>query len=160
MKTKQKTLFKKLSALILVFVVFSVSAAAFSSYAAVNNNIDFQFTIVANGKVNKHSISQYRSTKNRYNSWKVNLTNSTESKYGTNTYTKFHLGIYNEFGINPKGSESYLVLEKSGNHYFPAYETASEKYVYLYGFDNMSTNNAYEVYGKWDEETGKIVTDD
>lgn len=159
MKTKQKSLFKKLSALILVFVVFSVSAAAFSSYAAVNNNIDFEFTIVANGKVNKNSISQYRSTTNPKNSWKVNLTNSTESKYGTNTYTKFHLGIKNDFGINPKGSKSYLVLENNGPYYFAAYDTASKKDVYLYGFDNMATNNAYEVKGYWDEETGITARD-
>lgn len=76
---------------------------------------------------------------------------------GTNTCTNFHLGIKNDFGINPKGSNSYGVLEKSGAHYFSAYETASEKHVYLYGYDNYSTNNAYDVYGYWDEETGVIV---
>lgn len=157
MSVKQKGLLKKLSALMFVFVAFTISATALSSYAAVNNNIDYEFTILANGKVNKNSISQYRSTTNTRNSWKVNLLNSTESIYGTNTYTNFHLGVKNDFGINPKGSYSYSVLEKSGAHYFPAFDNASKQYVYLYGCDNMTNNNAYQVSGHWDEETGKIV---
>lgn len=154
MSVKQKGLSKKLSALMFVFVAFTISATALSSYAAINNNIDYEFTILANGKVNKNSISQYRSTTNTRNSWKVNLKDSSESQYGTNTYTNFHLGIKNDYGINPKGSNSYKVLEGSGSHYYAAYQDASQKYVYLYGYDNMNTNSAYDVSGYWGEETG------
>lgn len=143
-----------MSVLVFILVTLCVTTSTLSSYAAINNNIDFGFVIVANGKVNKNSIPQFRSTKNTQNAWKVNLKDSSESQYGTNTYTNFHLGIKNDYGINPKGSNSYKVLEGSGSHYYAAYQDASQKYVYLYGYDNMNTNSAYDVSGYWDEETG------
>lgn len=153
MSIKQKSLFKKLSALILVFAVFVVSASAISSNAASSPH-SFCFQIVANGKVSKEPTKRLRSTHDQNNAWMVQMDTSTESPNGTTTITKFHLGVDNPNGINPMGSESYIVRLKFGEYRFPAYANASGKYVYLYGKDNYSTNHAYTVSGIWNEETG------
>ena len=155
MAIKQKSLFKKLAVSIMLLVVMVSSTAALSSYAYYDNNISYSFKIVANGKVSKFDNKEYRNTTDVNNAWKVNLLRSTESPNGYKTSTSFHLGVYNPNGINPYGSESYSVQMETGDHYFAAYANASKEYVYLYGNDSMSTNDAYSVSGYWDEETGK-----
>ncbi len=156
MAIKQKSLFKKLAVSIMLLVVMVSSTAALSSYAYFDNNISYNFRIVPGGKVSKFEYDEYRQTTNTNNSWKVEMTYSTESTSGAKTYTMFHLGVNNPNGINPMGSDSYYVQLDAGPYYRPAYTAASQKYVFLYGKDNMkSLDYYYTVTGYWDEETGK-----
>lgn len=110
-----------------------------------NDNIWFNFRVGAN-QGNGYTSHQYRQTTNIHNQWKVNLEHSDE---GSGTVSTFWLEL--DDGTNV--TDAHDVKQGSGNHYYDARSSASEKYVHLTAENNNVSGNTYYVNGYWDEET-------
>lgn len=144
-KTLKKLVAVCITGMLSVFILMPIVATA------SDNNIDFNFWIKANQGFSHNGETRYRSTNDVNNAWKVNFKATTESD---DNLTSFHLGIYNSEGTNQTGSKKYVVQVGTGAHYYPAYQRASDKHIYLYARNNSNTEEIYTVSGYWDEETG------
>lgn len=136
-----------LGLLLAIVVPASVSAAN-------NNDYDYAFYIHSyhdNTRVGDNG-SRYRSTKDPENSWKVKMTYSNEPG-DSKTITRYW--IEGESGENVAASVN--VLEDDPAYYNQAYDSASERRVYLTAENNNYSSNTYGVGGIWDEETGVYV---
>lgn len=126
----------------IILGITSVSAVA--QEVRTNDNISFSFTVPKN-QGNGYTPHRYRQTTNIHNQWKVNLAYSGE---GVNTASRFWLELDNGANV----SDSHVVTQGTGNHYYDAKSTASEKNVHLTAENNNYSGNSYKVSGYWDEE--------
>lgn len=136
--------FRKSAIVCILLMLVMVSTGI--SVNASDDDIDFSFTLKAN-YANSYSYGRYRQTTSKYNPWKVNLAYSSE---GAGTKARFWLANSNTFD---RCSETYIVTQGSGDHYYSAWENAAEKRVSLGCENNNDTSKSYTVSGYWDEET-------
>lgn len=141
---------KKIIKATMLFMLLIGSAVLPAFAASTNDNISYSFTIGASQK-NGYSGPRDRTTTNTRNSWKVNMTYDSE---GAGTKATYWLARASDKAM---ASGSHTITVGSGNHYYPATNTASNKSVVLAGENNNYTPNRYTVAGYWDEETGVIV---
>lgn len=144
-----KKLTKKFIAVLMVlFATIAISASSLVAMAAVDNNIDFAFTIYAKNAISRDTNRQYRTTRDNNDAWKVNLRESSESTSKCGNY--FCLSLE-----DCKVASKWQLVEKgSGTHYYAAYDDADNTYVYLMAKDNNNSSKVYQISGFWDEETG------
>lgn len=160
MVKKRKALIAILVSLLLLLSL-TVSLTPIISKAAAAATVSFSFDISGKQALTKTPSYQYRNATSVSNAWAVRLDYSNEPTVAHpdgsgKTATTFWLGIYNPKGTNPLGSKKYNVTEGGAYFdYFPAYEAASKKYVYLYACDNNYRLESYSASGKWNPATGK-----
>lgn len=147
-KTLKKLVAVCITGMLSVFILMPIVATA------SDNNIDFSFEIKANQGYSHSEETRYRSTNDVNDAWKVNLKTTYECSEDGDTSTSFHLGIDNPEGTNQTGSKKYVVAARSGAHYYPAYQRASDKDIFLYARNNNNNEEVYTIKGYWDEETG------
>ena len=144
MTKKLKTLSFVLAGAVTLCLCMGVNAFA------TDDNYSFAFMIKpyhANSRV-ESSGARYRETTDPKNMWKVGLRKSGE---GSGTITNFWLEVYDETNV----SGDISAKQGTKNYYKAAYETASQKNVYLTAENNGYDSIRYNVSGVWDEETGK-----
>ncbi len=114
---------------------------------ASNDNIGFNFKILANGLPSHSSGSRYRQTTHCDNQWKVQMTISGE---GEGTVTIFSLG---RVDTDKSASPMVFATQGLGPYYQSANPAANQTNVNLRGKNNNYNAKTYQVYGIWDEET-------
>lgn len=136
----QKKLVNTGMALALGLGVLGTSSVALAS----DDNVGYSFTLKANYG-NTYSSERYRQTDNKYNTWKVKMTYSSEGTGKIATYW-----------LDKKGtqvSDTIPVKQGLAAVYTPAYQTANQSWVRLGAENNNLTADTYTVSGYWDEET-------
>ena len=109
--------------------------------------IPYSLKIKAN-YANTYSDEEYRQTTNTQNKWKVNMTYSEEGK---GTITTYWLAAYNS--NHDRVSATHDIKEGTGDYYYSAFSSASQRDVCLGAENNNNSSSTYTVSGYWDEET-------
>lgn len=129
-----------------IIVGLFVALFSISSFAA-NDNVGFNFKILANGVSSHCSGVRYRQTSHVDNQWKVQMTISGE---GDGTITIFSLG---RVDTDRRVSPMVFATQGLGPYYENAYPAGNQTNVNLRGKNNNYNAKTYQVYGIWDEET-------
>lgn len=113
---------------------------------ATDDDISYSFSINALKGKTRESKGRYRQTVKTNNPWKVKLSKSGE---GSGTITNFYLSGYDWSQVSP----TVGAQQGNGYYYRNAYSSASQRTVYLTGYNNNYSTSGYTVKGCWDEET-------
>lgn len=143
---KNKIIAVILSVCCVLSVVFTIPVFA------EENDYPFSFDMKQNCKKSYSSDSYERITKYTDNPWKVNMTYNAEGSDAKATY------FIATSVVHTQCSDSHTIKAGSGNHYYKAYETATDKYIKLGVKNNNDVAKKYTVSGYWDEEIGKRMS--